>query len=677
MMRQICDVDPRPPSYIVPDSAGHRELRGDLDRIVLMAMQKQPERRYSSATALARDVFAYLNGYPVLARGGGWRYRTRKFARRHKVMAGGLMLFAVSVAGFSIGMAVLAQRADRERLKAERAATFLADMFRAATPQEARGRTITAGELLDRGRLRVDKELAGEPEVRASLLYSIAEAYSRLGFYDQAKELAERSYKIRIRVLGSRNRSTADSLFLFANATRLKGEYAQAEPFFRDVLEIRRMNFGDDSTVVANGLSFLGECLFLEGKDQEAEVKLRQALAIFRRHGPNLGSMARDYLARLLERKGDYLEASRLLKEAVEIDRITEGSDSPTYTISLHNLAGVLLRLGDLYSAEVMLKESLTTERRVLGNGHPDLGYSLNLLGVTALEEGCATKAEPLLRESLAIWSKLDSSNVLVVSALSNWARLLQAKGKYVESRRYFEQALAAAQRQPGSAYTVSRVLYNFALLEFDNGNYPAAEEKARRGLSLQRAMTSGESAPDTALTMMAIAEARLFQGDSAGAEPILRQALEILKGKLPPQYPPVTAAEIRLGEALTAGGKAAVAEPILRRALASAYAPPFKVPVWQVGEAESALGSCVVVLGHIEEAHRLLKQSQKKLMTDPRPIYRKQAAMHLEKVLYEWHKPQIVKESTAKYGHYWLRRRQVSVQGQLVELQLPSLRSR
>jgi tetratricopeptide (TPR) repeat protein len=151
--------------------------------------------------------------------------------------------------------------------------------------------------------------------------------------------------------------------------------------------------------------------------------------------------------------------------------------------------------------------------------------------------------------------------------------------------------------------------------------------------------MTSGESTPDTALTMMAIAEARLFQGDSAGAEPILRQALEILKGKLPPQYPSVTAAEIRLGEALTAAGKAAAAEPVLRRALASAYAPPFKVPGWQVGEAESALGWCLVALGHTEEAHRLLKQSQRKLITDPRPAYRKQAAMHFEKVLYEWHK--------------------------------------
>jgi serine/threonine-protein kinase len=357
MMRRICEVEPQPPSSMVSDSARRRELRGDLDRIVLMAIRKQPERRYPSATALARDVFAYLNGYPVFARGGGWEYRAGKLVRRHKLMVGALMLFAVSLASFTVGMGLLRQRAYRERLMAEHTATFLADMFRAATPQEARGKTITARELLDRGSQRVDKELAGEPEVRASLLYSIADAYSHLGFYDQAKTLAESSYKIRQQVLGPRNSSTAESLFLFANATRLKGEYAQAEPLFREALEVQRAKFGDDSTIVANSLSFLGECLFLEGKDQEAESKLRQALGIFRRHGPDLGSKGRDYLARLLERKGDYLEATDLLRESVQIDRRTEGTDSPNYTIGLHNLAGALWRLGDLYGAEKMLRE--------------------------------------------------------------------------------------------------------------------------------------------------------------------------------------------------------------------------------------------------------------------------------------------------------------------------------
>ena len=103
---------------------------------------------------------------------------------------------------------------------------------------------------------------------------------------------------------------------------------------------------------------------------------------------------------------------------------------------------------------------------------------------------------------------------------------------------------------------------------------------------------------------------------------------------KLPENYPPVTAAEIRLGEGLTAEGDAAAAEPILRKALASASAPPFQIPAWQLGEAQSALGWSLSMIGRTQEARELLQQSEQKLVNDPRPIFRKQAATHL-KALY------------------------------------------
>jgi eukaryotic-like serine/threonine-protein kinase len=276
MARQVCEVDPRPPSAALrtPDRASSevRKLKGDLDHIVLMTMRKEPERRYSSAAALASDIFAYLNGYPVIACDNSLVYRARKFVSRHKFAAIAAMLLALSLAGFSGAMAVLTQRANQERLRAEkerlsaeREAAFLSDMFQAATPSEARGRTVTARELLDRGASRVDKELAGEPVIRASLLYAIAHAYKLLGLYDQAQKLAERSFELRAQSLGPQNPSTAESLSLVATATRLKGEYGRAEPLFRQALHIRQMKFGSDSTVVAESLTNLGECLYLEG----------------------------------------------------------------------------------------------------------------------------------------------------------------------------------------------------------------------------------------------------------------------------------------------------------------------------------------------------------------------------------------------------------------------------
>jgi Flp pilus assembly protein TadD len=118
-----------------------------------------------------------------------------------------------------------------------------------------------------------------------------------------------------------------------------------------------------------------------------------------------------------------------------------------------------------------------------------------------------------------------------------------------------------------------------------------------------------------------------------ASAEAVVRRAVEILKAKLPAKYPAVTTAEVRLGQALTAEGRASEAKPILREALASAYAPPFRIPDWQVGEAESALGWCLGSLGRTDEARRLLVQIQKKLANDPRTVFRKQAAVHLSQL--------------------------------------------
>jgi serine/threonine-protein kinase len=646
--RQVCEVDPPLPSRASLGSCDAATLKGDLDHIVSMAMRKEPQRRYSSAAELGADVAAYLNGYPLRARPSGWSYRAGKFIRRHKLGVTAAVSVALLLSASSVTMAVLTKRANQERFvaeqerrKAERAAAFLGDMFQAATPDQARGKTVTARELLDSGAIRVDKELAAEPEVRASLLYSIADAYSQLGVYDRAQELAERSFKTRTQSLGPGNPATADSLFLFANNTRLKGEYAQAEPLFRQALETRRIAFGESNSVVANSLSSLGECLYLEGKDNEAEPALREALAIYRRLGPNLGSDAREYLARVLEKKGDYLEATQLLSESVEIDRHNGGPDSPDYTMALHNLGGALARLGDFYGAEARLRESLATERRVLGNGHPDLGYPLNLLGTTALDEGDWQTAEPLLRESLAIWSKLGANHPLRATGLRNWGRVLQAKGRYSEARQYFRKALIATQRSlPPDTYRATRIYYYLTLLEFDAGRYAEAETLARQTLSAQREVPGGESAPDTAWTMIALAETRVFQHDPQGAEPLLRRALEIFEKKLPPQYPPIMTAQIRLGEALIAEGKAPAAEPILREALASAYSPPFRIPSWQVGEAESAQGWCLAALGREQEAQRLLDQSQRKLLTDPSPKFREQAAAHLAAVIHAQERP-------------------------------------
>jgi hypothetical protein len=185
----ICEETPPAPSAVVQarDDAAEiarqrgasparlrRELAGDLDNIVLMAMRKEPERRYSSVEQFAADVQRHLDGMPVLARADAWSYRAGKFLARHSLAVGLAVAFLAVLVGFSVTTYLQAQRIAHERdlAEAERARAltsqqraeavkdFLIDSFRLADPSHARGKEITAREILDQGAARIGKGAA-------------------------------------------------------------------------------------------------------------------------------------------------------------------------------------------------------------------------------------------------------------------------------------------------------------------------------------------------------------------------------------------------------------------------------------------------------------------------------------------------------------------------------------
>jgi len=637
--RVICEQEPVRPSTASRSNPSlspleTRELRGDLDNIILTAIRKEPERRYPSVAQLSEDVRRHLRGYPVEAADRVWRYRAGKFVRRHKAAIALAALMALALAGFAIGMALLARRTSQERLTAQREAEFLAGIFQAATPGQTRGREVTARELLEAAGKRIDRDLAGDPQVQAAMLDNMGRAYDALGLYSEAQPLMERAYGLRTRTLGDKSLDLAATADGLATTLRLEDQYQRAEPLFRQALGIRRKALGAHSELVAESLTNLGECLYLENKDAEAERLLRTALAMARDSDTALESATRNYLALELFRQGQYREATQLLQEAVEIDRRTDGADSPSYANSLHNLAGAFMREGDLIDAAAMERQDLALRRRLLGNDHPDLGYTLNNLGWILIEEGDWTEAEPFLRENVSLTRQhFGDQDPRMVAPLDNWARLLQAKGDYAGAERFFRQALELLEKASGSEnWNVAQVLANLSGLQFDRGDYPGAERYARQSLEMRRKL-GGDEHPDVAASLIDLALARSFQGDPASAEPLLERALVIRKAKLEPGHPDILEAEVRLGEALTAEGKTEQAEPLLREAVESAKNPLFPLVPWEVAEAESALGGCLAAEHHLREAERLLIDCQAGIESDPRPVFRRMAKARLEEL--------------------------------------------
>jgi eukaryotic-like serine/threonine-protein kinase len=626
----ICEQTPELPSRVVALAAVEnapeisRQLRGDLDHIALMAMRKEPSRRYSSVGALSGDLQAYLTGYSVQARTDTWHYRAAKFLRRHTVAVPLGILALLAVIGFSTGMGLLARRADRQRkiadrqrLAAQQESEFLASIFNAASPVVAQGKPVMARDLLDQGTKRIDSELAATPDVQATMLHNMGEAYGELGLYDQAQPVLERAYNLRKKLFRSPNIDIAKSADVLGTVIRLQGRYAIADPLFHEALQNAQGAPGDNRVAIAHFLSDLGECLYMESKDAEAESLLRQSLALDPNPDAIRGNTS-NYLSLVLLRKEDLAEAEQLSEQSIEVFRQSEGPESPSIAIARHNLAAVLREMGNLSAAETAERQNLDFWRRT-NPGHSDVAYAMNNLGLILLMKGDWKQAAPFLQEALSIRRKqLGEKHPLVALSIVLWGRELQAKGDYAGAERFLREGLDILRQTSGPEnWNVAKVLSYFSSLQLDRADYAGAEGYAQQALDMRRKL-GGDNHPDVAASLMDIAVAKELGGDAAGVEPLFRQALEIRKKRLPAGHPAIIQAETRLGEVLTAEGKMATAEPILREAVDSLHHESFPLQAWQIAEAESALGVCLAKLGRLGEAESLLVSSDRPLLVYP-----------------------------------------------------------
>jgi serine/threonine-protein kinase len=467
-------------------------LHGDLDDVLMMALRKEPSRRYPSVEAFSEDVRRYLAGLPVAARKGTWSYRTGKFIRRNRLPLAAAVVVLALGAAFAASTAAQARRVARERDKAERVAEFLEGVFTVADPRKPPGSAVTAREMLDQGAARIESELAGEPEVQAALMYTMGRVYWRLGLYDQAAPLLEKSLLTRRRVLGGDHRDVAASLQTLGNVLVEKGDHARAESLLMEALAIRRRMRPVEPLELAGSLTALGNLRGDTGDYNGAEPLYREALDLRRgalgaQHMQVARSINNVALAR--EKLGDFAQAEALHREALAMRRALLGSDHPEVARSLNNLGVVLLQKGDVGGAEAALAESLAIKRRLLGDWHPDVAHSANNLANVLLRRPDYAGAEALYREALAIHRKrLGDEHPEVALFMMNIARALRGKGDATGSEALHREALAMSRRLLGNDHpNVATCLYNLAELLCEQGRAREGQAMARESLEIRR----------------------------------------------------------------------------------------------------------------------------------------------------------------------------------------------
>ncbi|HKQ20148.1 MAG TPA: serine/threonine-protein kinase, partial [Candidatus Eisenbacteria bacterium] len=189
--RAVLDEEPEAPSARAA-GIGH-----ELDNIVLTAMRKEPERRYSSVEALSEDVQRHFDGRPVRASGRTFGYLASKFVRRNRVALGAATLILLALFGGLYATTRERDRAKSEAAKATELKEFALNLFRVSAPEVGRGANVTARELLDRGAERVDRELKGHPVVQAEMWDLLGSVYKTLDLFPQAVAMFRKSVETR------------------------------------------------------------------------------------------------------------------------------------------------------------------------------------------------------------------------------------------------------------------------------------------------------------------------------------------------------------------------------------------------------------------------------------------------------------------------------------------------
>jgi tetratricopeptide (TPR) repeat protein len=559
------------PARVIADAVPKTMTRSGIDKeietITLKALEKEPHRRYQSALALGEDIERHLANQPILARAPSAVYQLRKLVSRNKAAFGFAATLVLLLAGFAGAMAVQSARIARERNKAERLSEFMLELFALSGPERAKGNTITARELLDRGARKIEGDLAAASETKASLMNSMARAYGELGLYDQGLPLARRALDLRVETRGSSDLETAASLHAVGVLLWRKGEMKEAADALHRALEIREKRLGPDDAQVTETLIALGNVMYDRGDYAAAEKEHRVALAKARRNpGPGTDPLsgAALGLASDLHTLGRLGEAEGLYREALAIQRRGGEADNPRIGPVLFNLAMLQAERGEFAESEALYAEGLALYRKTLGEAHPEVARNLNNFAVMLQSKGDLAGAEKAVREALAIYRKVLPGHPDLAPTLDTLASVLVATGRPAE-----------------------------------------AEPLAREAVDLMQ-KAYGKDHPYVALESVTLADALSGLHRSTEAEPLYLRALEIQRAALPPKHPDMSYGLVGLGILLVQAGRPREAEPRLGEAVEIRGAT-FGESDWRSAVAKSALGACLASEARWDEAERLL----------------------------------------------------------------------
>lgn len=530
-LTELANARPAPSIWVLGWSGGlDGSAMRDLRLISETASHPDPEARYPTVDALARDLDAVLAGRPIQARPATYRYRARKFLLRNRsrLAAAALVLLVIGglTAAYARRLAVARTATAVQAARSERLLRFVLGLFEGGDRGGAPSTDLRVVSLLDRG-VREAQSLDDDPRAQAEMFFTLGRVYQELG------------------------------------------DLERAEVLLGDALDYRRTRPDEEAADVVSSLVAMSELRLDQSRLDEAEQLAKDALA---RATATLASAdparvaALVAIGRVQRDKGEYEAATATIRDALaQLDaRSTAGLPRAD---ALSALADTRFYVGDLAGAEMLSRQAIELIRHLRGPNHPDVAHIQLTLSAIATSRGEHAEAERLIRDALQkLVSWFGEDHPESASAMTTLGQSLAAQKRFDEGMTLLQKALDVqartfGQQHPRTAY-VHNALGLMAFQASDLERAAAAFARAAEGYGASAGTHFQEG-----VSFANLGSVHLAQGDHARAEAMFRRALDIYDDVLPDDHVNIGIAQGKLGRTLLRLQRGPEAEPVLQQA--------------------------------------------------------------------------------------------------------------
>jgi tetratricopeptide (TPR) repeat protein len=535
-----------------------KDVRGELDWIVMKALEKDRNRRYETASGLAADIERHLHDEPVEAGPPSAAYRLRKFAKRNKAALFTLSLVVAALltgTGVATWQAVVATRAKHAAVAAaaaERVAKETAEareaetqavldfvqnkIFAAASPEGEHGglgREVTLRTVVDAALPFVETSFAKQPRIEARLRMTLGVAFADLGDAGKAAEQFEKARTLYRQSLGPDHPNTLSSMFDLANSYFALGRYADALKLFEETLALRQAKLGPYNADTLYSRLGLAKSYAYLGRSADAGKLTEETLALMK---TNLGPEHRYTLHAMgqLALRFQPAEDVKLLEETLALMKAKLGPEDIDTLATASNLALFYSKLGRPADAIKLSEETLARMKAKLGPDHPYTLVSVIVLADSYGSVGRYADALKLTEETLArMKAKLGPEQPYTLQAMYSVACCYFNLGRYGDALKLFEETLALRKAKlgpehPDTFYSMLGLADCYGRL----GRHAEALKLNEEAFALEK-IKLGADNPATLQAMYGMASSLVHLDRSAEAWPIIVECQKRAEGQI------------------------------------------------------------------------------------------------------------------------------------------------